>query len=1034
VNISAPFIRRPIGTILLSIGLFLAGMLAYFNLPVASLPNVERPTIRVSANLPGADPETVAATVAAPLERQLGTIAGVTELTSTSQTGSTSISIQFDVSRNIDDAARDVQAAINQAQADLPGTLSRRPTVRKSNSAASPVMILAMTSPVRKPTDLYDLADLVVSTRISQIEGVAEVTVQGAQKSAIRVVANPAELKARGLSMDDVRVALVQGNALVPVGTIEGSDKALTITVNGQLSNPADYANVVVKVKDGTVVRVGDIAEVSQGTSNRLNSGYFNKQPAVTLNVLKTADANVVATVDRITALLPELRRLVPADVEITVVNDRTKTIRASIHDLEITLALSIGLVMGVVLVFLRRTVPTMAAGLAVPLSLAGTIALMWVSGYSLNNMSLLAVTISTGFVVDDAIVVIENCYRNMEAGLKPFQAALEGSRQIGFTIVSISISLVAAFTPLLFMGGSIGRLIQEFAWTLTYAVLISALVSLTLTPMICGRFIRRLPKPREKWIDRRIEPFLDAILAGYKRSLGFALDHRALMLLITATTLALTVQLYISLPKGLVPQGDTGLLIGFIRASPQSSFDTLDRLMKQATEILIKDPDAAGLATAAGGDAGFGANSSTGRFFLSLRPQPERQTPILGVVARLRQELSVLKGVDITMFPAQEIQFGARGGRAQYQVTISSQEIRDIVEWLPKVVAAVRQVPGVTDVSSDREVGAPQAYLTIDRVKAAKFGVAARDIDSALNNAFSQRPVSTFYDFRNQYSVILEADLSIQRSLDGLQSVFVKGSGGQQVPLSAIATLSMTSAPLAINHTGVFPSATISFNTDQNTTLGEVLPRVLAVAQALKMPDTVRLELGGETLALTRQQSDEPLLILAALLAVYLILGILYEDLVHPLTILSTLPSAGFGALITLQATGNGLSIIALIGIILLIGVVKKNGIMLVDFALDAERTHGLPPKEAIRLACIERFRPILMTTLAAMFGAIPLLLATGPGSELRTPLGLTIVGGLAVSQVLTIYTTPVIYLLLDPLRGRTRRRATSQAAVPAE
>ena len=1032
MNPSALFIRRPIGTILLSVGIFLAGAVAYFKLPVASLPSVDMPAVRISATLPGADPETVAATIAAPLERHIGEIAGVNELTSTSQLGSTSIQVQFDLSRNGDDAARDVQAAINAAQADLPTTLTRRPTIRKSNTAAAPIMILAMTSPVRRPTDLYDLGDLIVSTRISQISGIAEVLIGGAQTPSVRVVADPGALQSRSLGFEDVRTAITQANSLVPIGTLNGPEKSTIVTTNGQIDKPSDYASLVLKTKNGNVVRIGDIAQVSTGTSNRLAAGYFNKDNAVIFIIFKTPDANVVNTVDQIYALFPELHRLLPADVKIEVLNDRTKSIKASIADIQKTLLASVVLVMMVVLIFLRRIIPTVAAGVAVPLSLAGTVGLMWLSGYSLDNISLLALTISVGFVVDDAIVVIENCYRNMEAGLKPLEAALQGSRQIGFTIISISLSLVAAFIPLLFMGGLIGRLLGEFAWTLTYAILISAVVSLTLTPMICGRFIRRLPRPRETWLDRRIEPFFEGMIRAYERSLTYALRHHWLMLLVTLTTLALTINLYIVMPKGLIPQGDTGLVIGFAQAAPEVSFDALEGIQKKVTEILDTDPAVDGVGVSIGGTSGFG-QSNQARFYMSLKPIEERKEPAMAVIGRLRKKLAEVKGIDVTMFPGQEIQFGGRQSRAQYQVTLWGPDLKEISTWLPKLQARVKQVPGVVDVNNDRQAGGPQAMVTIDRVKAGKYGIAVKDIDAALNDAFSQRPVSTIYSHRNQYNVVLEANLDVQRSLAGLDTVYVKGSQGQQVPLSSVATISVTSMPLVVNHTGQFPAATISFNTAPNVALGQVLPQVLQIAKDIQLPESLHFELAGETLALQQEQTSEVLLIIAALVAVYLVLGILYEDLVHPLTILSTLPSAGFGALLTMQATGQSLSIIAFIGIILLIGIVKKNGIMLVDFALEAERSRGLSSEDAIRQACLERFRPILMTTLAAMFGALPLVLASGPGSELRTPLGYTIVGGLAVSQLLTIYTTPVIYLWLDRLRRRGRRRGQAPSVIVA-
>jgi len=855
------------------------------------------------------------------------------------------------------------------------------------------------------------------------------VQVGGAQEPAIRVTADPAALKARGIGLEDVRGAISEANNRLPLGRVEGDARAFEITTDGPLRTTEDFAAIVVKAEGSRIVRLSDVATVRESTSNRLSAGWFNKDPAVLMILQKTAEANVVETVDGIRALLPQVQKLVPADVKISVLSDRTSTIRRSVEDLEITLMAAIALVTLVVFIFLRRLVPTTAAMLAVPLSLAGTVILMWFSGFGLDNISLLALTISVGFVVDDAIVVIENCYRNMEKGLPPAAAALAGARQIGFTIISISLSLIAAFIPLLFMGGIMGRVLQAFSWTLCYAIAISALVSLTLTPMICGRFMRRLPRPRETWLDRRIEPMLDGMTRAYARSLEFALDHRWLMLATTLIALALTVQLFIVVPKDFVPRGDTGLIFGSTRAAPDISYDALIELHREVTDIVLEDPDVVSVGASVGGTSGWGS-SNTGRFYVTLRPEEEREATALQIIDRLRLKLRAVPAAEVSMFPAQEIQMGARGARSNYQITLWSVSLEDLAEWAPKVVARARAIPGLVDVTTDREQGGPEAYLTIDRVAAARLGVSVRDINAALNNAFSQRQVSTIYRDRNQYRVILEIDPRLQRDISGLSRIFVSSRNGPQVPLSAVARVSMASTPLVVNHQGQFPSVTVSFNLAEDATLDEALARIIPAIEELRMPDSINIQLAGDTQQLQQQQTAQPLLILAALIAVYIVLGILYEDLIHPLTILSTLPSAGLGALLTLHATGTPLSLIALIGIILLIGIVKKNGIMMVDFALEAERRRGLSGEEAIRAAAIERFRPILMTTLAAMLGAVPLLIADGPGSELRAPLGLTIVGGLAVSQVLTVYTTPAIYLWLDKLRRRKSEPAPSGSA----
>ncbi|MEJ2124062.1 MAG: efflux RND transporter permease subunit, partial [Alphaproteobacteria bacterium] len=912
---------------------------------------------------------------------------------------------------------RDAQAAISAAQNDLPGGFSRQPKLRTFNASSRPIMILAMTSPERSQTELNDLADLVVASRISQIEGTGDVHLGGAQRPAMRVTVDPSALKARNISLDKVRTAIAEANRLMPLGRFEGSEKAITINTNGQLRTPADYASIVLKNEGGAVVRLGDVAKVENSTANRLSAGWFNKDPAVLLIIRKTPESNAVQTVDAVYDLLPKVKKLLPPDVQIAIMADRTTTLRKSIEDFELTFLASVLLVTFVVFVFMRRRVPTIAAMASVPLSLAGTVTLMWFSGYSLDNVSLLALTISVGFVVDDAIVVIENVYRHMEAGKKPLDAAFAGAKQIGFTILSISASLIAAFIPLLFMDGMMGKVLQEFAWTLTYAIIISAVVSLTLTPMICGRFMKSLPKPRETWLDRRIEPVLDGLTRAYARSLDFALSHRWVMTATIVITLTLSVLVFMVLPKTMIPRGDASLVIGFTSAAPDISFDGILKFQKQVSDVVLKDPDVQSVGAMVGGSSRFGS-ANRGRFYVTLKA--DRSSTALKVIGRLRKKFRKIKGMNVFMFPASEIPSGSHGTRSNYQVTLWSTDLKALEEWVPKIADRAKLVEGVTDVAVDREEGGPELRLEIDRISAARLGVTMRDINSALNNAFSQRQISTIYDDRNQYKVVLEVTPSLQRDMSGLEHISVPGRNGKQVPLSAVAKPAVASAPLVVNHEGQFPSITISFNLKERASLQPALNGIKdAIRNMPDLPDSIHVALSGETLQLHRQEMAQPLLILAALLTVYLVLGILYEDLVHPFTILSTLPSAGFGALMMLHATGTEFSLISLIGIILLIGIVKKNGIMLVDFALEAERHRGLSSVEAIREACTARFRPILMTTLAAMLCATPLVFASGPGSELRIPLGLTIVGGLATSQLLTIYSTPVIYLWLDRLRG---------------
>jgi multidrug efflux pump len=1019
MNFSAPFIRRPVATTLLAIGLFLAGAAAYAVLPVASLPAVDFPTIRVSASRPGADPMTMAATVAAPLERRLGEIAGVTELTSTNSLGSTSITVQFDLNRNIDGAARDVQAAINAALTDLPGDLPSRPTFRKANPTSTPILILAMTSRTLLPNAIYDAADTVVAQRIAQVSGVAEVSVSGAEQPALRVRVNPVAIAAMGISLEDVRTAIINANATGPLGAFDGARLGETIGVNDQLRAIHEYEQIVVKAANGAVVRLSSIATIDVGTRNRRSAAWFNREPAVLLIITKQADANVIDTVDRIKDALPEIARRIPADIDIAVLSDRTETIRASVRDMQLTLGATIILVMLVVFVFLRRAAATIAAGVTVPLSLAGTCAAMWLAGFSINNLSLMALVVSVGFVVDDAIVMIENVFRNLEKGETPVQAALAGARQIGFTVLSISVSLIAAFIPLLFMGGIVGRLFREFSVTLAFAIGISTLVSLSVTPMICAHHVRSPPSRDATWFDRLADGAVSALLRLYGGSLRLVLRHRGLTLLSLLFTIALTVHLYVVTPKGFFPQDDSGLIFGGVIAATDVSYSQMLQLQRRATDMVLADPAVAGVGSSVGGSM-FGGTVNNGRLFISLKPLAERGVSTARVVDRLRDRLQGIVGVRVFMVPAQDVRVGGRQSRSRYQFTLWGSNFEELQVWVPRVQERIRQIPGIIDVSTDREQGGLQAGIVIDRTAATRLGVRVEDISEALNDAFSQRQISTIFTQRNQYRVILEIDPQFQRDPSDLDRIYVEARSGAQVPLSAVARVERGTAPLVANHQGPFPAVTVTYNLTADTPIEVATTAIREAVARMHLPDSLRADFAGEARVFTQSVGAQPLLLLAALIAVYIVLGVLYESLAHPLTIISTLPSAGLGALLALAMFRAELTVIAFIGIILLIGIVKKNGIMLVDFALEGERQRGLAPEQAIYEACIERFRPILMTTMAALLGAVPLIVATGPGSELRRPLGMTIIGGLVVSQVLTLYTTPVIYLLLDRLHRR--------------
>jgi multidrug efflux pump len=1019
-SFSEAFIRRPVGTTLLAIGLFLVGAVAYQFLPVASMPTVDFPTIAITASRPGADPETMAATVAAPLERRLAEIAGVTELTSRSSMGSTRITVQFDLARNIDGAARDVQAAINAALTNLPGDLPSRPTFRKVNPAATPIMILALTSNIAPPSALYDAADTVIAQRLSQVDGVAEVSVNGAEQPAIRVRVDPIALASMGLNMEDVRTAIANSNGIGPVGMFDGGERAISIATNDQLRAAPDYDPIVVRNANGTVVRLSAVASIESGVRNSRTAAWFNGQPSVLLIINKQSNANVIETVDRIYQLLPEIKRWISPGIDITVMSDRTSTIRASVFDMQLTLIATVILVMLVVFLFLRRAATTVAAGITVPLSLAGTCAMMWLAGFSIDNLSLMALAVSVGFVVDDAIVMIENCFRNLEKGMSPFRAAIEGARQIGFTVLSISISLVAAFIPLLFMTGLVGRIFREFSVTLAFAIAVSTAISLTVTPMICAHFVRKPPSPDATWLDRAVERVMGLMVRGYAKSLAAALHHQGLMLLIVTATLAITIMLYVRTPKGYFPQDDTGLIWCSTQASTEISFQAMYDLQQKAEALVRADPAIANVGSSLG-SLGFTASVNRGSLFIALKPLAERGGLSAQAVAnRLRQKTADIPGLRLYFFPMQDVRVGGRQSDAAYQYTLWDANYQELLAWAPRVFEKIQSLPELVDVSIDREQGGLQVNVSIDRTAAARLGVRVQDIANALNNAYSQRQISTLYTQRNQYRVVLEIDPQYQRDPNDLDRIYVSGANNTQVPLTAVTKIERGLSPLVVSHQGQFPAITISFGLRENVTIEQATRRIDQAVAELHIPDALHAEYAGDARAYRASIGAQPLLIVAALIAVYIVLGVLYESLAHPLTIISTLPSAGLGALLALQIFSTELSLIAFIGIILLIGIVKKNGIMMVDFALEAERKGALPPERAIFEACLERFRPIMMTTMAALLGALPLMIATGPGSELRRPLGITIVGGLLVSQMLTLYTTPVIYLLLDKLHRR--------------
>jgi multidrug efflux pump len=1022
MGFSGFFIARPVATILLAIGLFLSGVLAYQFLPVAALPSVDIPTIVVFAARPGADPETIANSVAAPLERRLGEIGGVTEITSISSIGYTTIIIQFDLGRDIHSAGSDVMAAINAANADLPADLPIRPYYRKFNPAEAPVMTIALSSATLSTAKIYDAADTILAQRLSRADGVAQVLINGADKPAIRVRLDPVRLAAAGLSGQDVFNAIRNTNVLAPLGGFQTPETAETIGLNGQISQAAELAPLIVRTSATGTVRLSDVARVINASADSRVAAWNGTQSAVLLTIKKEAGANVIDTVDGIKALMPRLMAWLPPDIQVTVISDRTTTIRASVRDVRITLLISIALVLLVVLIFMRRLAATAAAAVTVPLSICGTLVGMWFFGFAIDNFSLMALTISVGFVVDDAIVMIENIVRLMDRGEPPLRAAVIGTRQIGFTVMSITLSLVAVFVPLIFMGGILGRLFHEFAMTLTLAILISAVVSLSLTPMICGRFLRvgvvGAPHGRT-W--RAIDAVINGTTRFYASSLGWALRHQWLPLMVTVLTIVLTVKLYMIVPKGFMPEQDTGVLVGSTVADPGISFAAMSDRQRAAVALVLADPAVESVGSWIGVSAGWNS-MNRGWFDVSLKPLAERKLSSEQVIDRLREALKNVGGIQTFLFAAQDLRGGGRQGGSQYQYAMMAPDVSELREWALKLEDRMKDIPGLADVTSDQDRAGPQVNVVIDREAAARLGVSTVAIDNALNNAYAQRQLSTIYTQRNQYKVVLEIDPALQVDPSLLDRIYVGSSAGTQVPLSQVARFERGTSTLAVRHQGQYPAATISFNLKPGFALGDAQAAVQKATVDLRLPDEVRTEFAGNAQWLQKSLATQPLLIGAGLISIYIVLGVLYESWLHPLTIMSTLPSAGVGALLALLITGTDLSIMGIIGIILLMGIVKKNAIMMIDFALEAERQRALTPLEAIQEACLVRFRPIMMTTLAALFGACPLAFAFGTGAELRQPLGISIIGGLLVSQVLTLYTTPVVWLALERLVGHRK------------
>ncbi len=1035
--ISTPFIQRPVATTLLTVALGISGVVAYGFLPVAPLPQVDFPSISVNASLPGASPETMASSVATPLERQFGRIAGVNEMTSSSTLGSTSITLQFDLNRNIDAAARDVQAAINAARGQLPANLPRNPTWRKVNPADAPILMLGLTSDTMSAGQMYDAAASILQQKLSQVKGVGSVFVGGSSLPGVRIEINPAKLNNLNLNLEDVRAVLENANANRPKGVFSDGERSWNITTTDQLMKAQEYAPLLVAYRNGAPVTLADIARVEDSVEDLRNVGFVDNKPAVIVYINRQPGANIVDTVDRVKEILPLLQASVPAAIHpFKILSDRTTTIRASVDTVQQTMAISIGLVIMVVFIFLRSVRTTLIPSVAVPISLVGTFGVLYLFGYSIDNLSLMALTIATGFVVDDAIVVIENITRHIEEGVAPMQAALQGAGEIGFTVMTISMSLIAVFIPILMMAGIVGRLFREFAITLSVAIVLSLCVSLTMTPMMCARLPRPRPEEEHGFLYRFSGWIVDTMRKGYEKTLAWVLDHQPVMLLVTLSTVALSVYLYIIVPKGFFPQQDVGRISGTIIADQATSFQAMRDRVKALIEIVRTDPAVESLNAYVGGGGGGGGGSSInqGRMNITLHPLAQRGGISTDeVIARLRPKLSRIAGASLYLQAVQDLRIGGRSSGAQYQYTLQSDSVSELNEWAPQVYRKLRALPQIADVNSDQQDRGLQAGLVIDRQTAGRMGISAQAIDNTLYDAFGQRQVSVIYTQLNQYHVVMEVAPEFWQNPDGLKFLYVRNRDGNQVPLSAIARYEPSNTALSVNHQGFFPSVTISFNLPVGTSLSQAVPAIEQAEREIGLPLTIHGSFQGTAQAYQDALSSEPILIAAALVTVYIVLGVLYESLIHPLTILSTLPSAGVGALLALMVTKNELNVVSLIGIILLIGIVKKNAIMMIDFAIAVERSEGMHPKEAIFKACLLRFRPIMMTTAAALLGGLPLAIGHGEGAEMRRPLGMAIVGGLIFSQALTLYTTPVIYLYLDRLRLRWEAfRNRGRRAVP--